>query len=202
MLQRLLGAVVLLVMFGIVIYNFFEDEQGQNNNEQRLVEIEDENFDGVITAYPEAKEASAQVEVNKPAPDFTLETLDGEELTLSDLKGKKVFLNFWATWCTYCLDEMPAMQKIHENYGDEVVIIGLNATGSETSLDKVKSYVDQLGITFPIVLDKDLKVTYDKYQAMGLPTTFFINTKGEIQLERHIGPMSYELMEEKLKELK
>ncbi len=203
MIKRLFAVTVLLLMIGFVIYSFTKENTAAEKKEELPVEVEDESFDGVIWATPEDNRAIevSSVKVQDIAPDFTLETLSGESLTLSDLKGKKVFLNFWATWCTYCIDEMPAMQQFYEDHKDELVVLGLNATGSEKSVKEVKSFVEDLGVTFPIALDKDLDVTYNKYQAFGLPTTYFINTKGEVQLPKHVGPMDIKLMTEKLKEL-
>jgi thiol-disulfide isomerase/thioredoxin len=202
MIKRFFAGMILVAMFGAVVYNLSKNEMA-NKNSDMPVEIEDENFDGVIYAAPDdaALQKGASAKVNKMAPDFTLDTLDGGKLTLSELQGKKVFLNFWATWCSYCIDEMPAMQKFYEKYKDEVVVIGVNATGSEVSVEQVKNYVDQLNITFPVVLDRELELTYNKYQAFAIPTTFFINTKGIIQLEKKVGPMDYEFMVDQLKKL-
>lgn len=204
MLKRFLSIFLLFFLITLLIVSLTDGENSAPSvDENTPVEIDDEDFDGVIWAMPdeEAMATSERVEVSKIAPDFTLETLDGGTLTLSDLKGKKVFLNFWATWCHYCLEEMPAMQQMYDKYSDELVIIGLNTTGAETSVDEVKPFVEQMGITFPIVLDKDLEVTYNKYQAFALPTTFFINTEGVVQFKKHVGPMTFEQMEEKFNEL-
>ena len=88
------------------------------------------------------------------APDFELETLDGEKVKLSDYQGKKVILNFWATWCPPCKDEMPAMEKFHKKAGDDVVILAVNI---DPHYD-VKGYLDEMGITFPVLLDQNDKV--------------------------------------------
>ncbi|MFP4021177.1 MAG: peroxiredoxin family protein, partial [Halanaerobium sp.] len=72
-------------------------------------------------------EVSAEVgtEVGMQAPDFTLKNMDDKEVSLSDYRGQKVFLNFWASWCPPCRQEMPDMQKLHEEYGEEVVILAV-----------------------------------------------------------------------------
>jgi peroxiredoxin len=202
MVKRIVATSIILIMFSIVIIQITNKTKSSNTEEDTPVMIEDENWDGMAVAYPDGESVTASASVNKPAPDFTLDTLSGETLKLSDLRGKYVFLNFWATWCTYCIDEMPAMQKFYENNKDEVVIIGLNATGTETSVDKVQKFVDELGVTFPIVLDKDLDVLYNDYQALALPTTFFIDKEGIIKVQKKVGPMDYEMMKDTLKELK
>ena len=108
------------------------------------------------------------------APDFTLETLDGKMITLSELQGKPVIINFWATWCAPCRQETPHFQTFYERFEDEVVMLGIN---QRESLDQVNSFVDDFNMTYPVLLDADGTV-YDKYQVFGLPTTWFVNPEG------------------------
>ncbi|MRG85288.1 redoxin domain-containing protein [Salinibacillus xinjiangensis] len=201
MLKRLIGPVILLTMFGIVVFNF--TQENSNTNEQIPTEIEDENFNGVAIAKPEGNSSTASqaVEVGEQAPDFSLKRLNGEEFSLSELKGKKIFLNFWATWCDPCRKEMPEMQTFHEQYGDEVAIIAVNATGTERSVESVQKFVNEFGLTFPIIIDKDLSVTLDQYKAFGLPTTYFINRDGHVQLPYQGGEMDFEMLKEKMEQL-
>ncbi|MCP8616411.1 TlpA family protein disulfide reductase [Salirhabdus salicampi] len=138
--------------------------------------------------------------IGKTAPDFTLTTLAGETISLSDLRGKKVFLNFWASWCGPCKVEMPEMQEFHEQYGDEVVVLAVNATGDEFSLNNAKDFIEKNELTFPIPLDHELKVVY-QYDVVAYPTTYFINREGILQFNRHIGPMDYDMMVEQMKKL-
>src|SRR5690606_30949393 len=138
--------------------------------------------------------------VGQLSKDFQLTDLEGNTVQLSDFKGKKVFLNFWATWCPPCKAEMPHMQDFHEKYSDEVVVLAVNVTGSEVNKDNVYEFVDEYNLTFPIVLDETNEVSA-AYQAVSLPTTYFINSEGVIQLQRKIGPMTYEEMEKNLNKL-
>jgi len=110
------------------------------------------------------------------APDFTLEDLSGNRISLKRLRGKVVFLNFWATWCIPCRQEMPTMEKLHRNFkgqGLEVVAINFRETKKE-----VQKFFDELGLTFTALLDRDGKVS-EEYGAWSIPLSYFINRKGE-----------------------
>ena len=114
------------------------------------------------------------------APDFTLERLDGEEIRLSDLRGKVVLLNFWATWCPPCRSEMPAFQEAYADYEEEgFVILAVNATRQDTP-EKVVAFIAEYGLSFPVVLDEKGEVN-QLYLVQSLPTSFFIDEEGIIQ---------------------
>jgi peroxiredoxin len=151
----------------------------------------------------EAPETTSQTTANKEglaigakAPDFELKTLTGETVKLSNLKGKKVMLNFWATWCPPCKAEMPEMEQFSKNAGDDVVILAVNI---DPQLD-VKGFVDENKITFPILLDADDKVN-ETYQIISIPTTYFIDSKGIIQ-NKYTGSMNLNIMKDFTKKLK
>lgn len=137
-------------------------------------------------------------------PDFTLTSLDGEDITLSDLRGKKVVLNFWATWCPPCKAEMPHMQNFYDEYGKEknVEIIAVNLTTAErdvtadAKVDTVMTFRDSFELTFPILLDSDPDNSVGAdYQIITIPTTYFIDSNGYIQ--RAIkGPMDVDMLKE------
>jgi peroxiredoxin len=111
------------------------------------------------------------------APDFTLKELSGKPITLEGLRGKVVFLNFWATWCPPCVIEMPSMEKLHQEFGnDGLVILAINFR--ETP-EQVKAFVKKHKLTFSTVLDREGEV-FELYQAWGLPMTTIINKRGEI----------------------
>ncbi|MED0677509.1 TlpA disulfide reductase family protein [Aneurinibacillus thermoaerophilus] len=134
------------------------------------------------------------IEKGNMAPDFTLKSLDDQEFKLSQFKGKKVIINLWATWCPPCRAEMPDMQKFfEENKEDGLIILGVNLTQSEKSRDNVSTFLNEFGITFPVVLDEDNKVA-DTYQVVSIPTSYIIDSQGIIQ-EKIIGPMNKEMME-------
>src|SRR3989304_2360998 len=131
------------------------------------------------------------------APDFTLESLDGTLVTLSELRGKIVVINLWATWCPPCRAEMPALEKSYELYKDSgVVILGVNLTNQD-SLRDVPRFVEEFGLTFPILLDQDGSVSL-LYQLKGLPTTYFVNRNGIIRTVVVGGPMSETFIRSKI----
>lgn len=132
------------------------------------------------------------------APDFTLETIEGEEVKLSDYRGQKVLLNFWATWCPPCRAEMPDMQKFHES-DDEAVILAVNLTETEKSATGVEQFLDEYGITFTVLSDKNTVVS-NMYEAQALPKSFLINEDGTIH-NIAVGPLNYEAMVNEFKEM-
>lgn len=130
------------------------------------------------------------LETGKKVPDFTLHTLEGKEVTLSDYRGEKVLINFWATWCPPCRAEMPDMQEFYERH--DVNILAVNLTQSEASLNDVESFVKEYNLTFPILLDKNMDVS-NNYSIQPIPTSFFIDEEGVLQSIR-LGAMTYDYM--------
>lgn len=131
------------------------------------------------------------IEKGDIAPDFMLKTLSGEEVNLSDYRGKKVMLNFWATWCPPCRAEMPDMQKVHEDRED-VVILAANQVHTESSPDDIAPFLDEMGIDFTVLLDEN-GVVGPMYHAKALPRTYLINSDGRIHHVQQ-GPMNYDTM--------
>lgn len=132
-------------------------------------------------------------DLSKKAIDFTLTDQYGDRHTLSDYEGKVVFVNFWATWCPQCRNELPAFQKIYEEYGKnkkDVIILGIYAPNfdKEGSSKEVKSYFKGQGLSFPILADEDTKAFTD-YAISGLPTTVMIDKSGK-EAGRNIGEMN------------
>lgn len=124
-----------------------------------------------------------------PAIDFTLTDQYGNKHTLSDYKGKVVFLNFWTTWCTYCIREMPDIEEIYNEYGqnqEDVIILGVaNPSSNEypnnadVSKEEIMDFLDEKGFTFPVVFDETGDVYMD-YYVFAYPTTFIIDKEGNI----------------------
>ncbi|MFZ3587795.1 TlpA family protein disulfide reductase [Bacillus sp. DJP31] len=131
--------------------------------------------------------------LNKQAPDFTLETLDGKDVTLSELKGKKVFINFWASWCPPCLKEMPEIQAFSDQNPD-IIVLAVDFRNTEKSDEAVQEYITENKYTFPVLLDRTGSVG-NAYKVLTLPTSYFVNTKGVIQY-KYIGPLTIENLEE------
>ncbi|MRG87474.1 redoxin domain-containing protein [Salinibacillus xinjiangensis] len=151
-------------------------------------------YDLVFSDKPaEEEQADVEVglEVGKQAPDFELKTLEGGKTTrLSDYRGERVMLNFWATWCPPCRAEMPDMQKFYEE--KDVNILAVNLTSTESSAQDVPEFVDDFGLTFPVLLDEDNEVA-TQYQLQPIPTSFMIDSNGIIQYVAY-GAMNYEMM--------
>lgn len=119
-----------------------------------------------------------------PAPDFTLQDQYGNTHTFSDYKGKTVFLNFWATWCPPCRAEMPEIQEIYEEYGEnasDVIILGIASpnVGREGSAEEIASFLTENHYTYPVVMDTDGMIAY-YYGISAYPTTFMINADGNV----------------------
>lgn len=113
-----------------------------------------------------------------PAPDFALETFDGESVLLSDLHGQVVVLNFWASWCPPCRWEMPFFEEISQEYrGDGVTFVGV---AMSDTLEAAREFATEAGVTYPIGLDETNEITR-AYRVVSLPTTFFISPDGNIQ---------------------
>jgi thiol-disulfide isomerase/thioredoxin len=113
------------------------------------------------------------------APDFTVFDENGNEVKLSDFRGKPVVLNFWATWCYYCKEEMPDFNKAYEAY-PEVQFLMVNATdGVQETKEKAMQYVKDEGFQFPVVYDTEMDAV-SAYYVQSFPSTFFINANGEL----------------------
>ena len=110
------------------------------------------------------------------APDFRLKDENGKVIRLSDFRGQVVVLNFWATWCPPCREEMPSMERAHQKIkGEKIAIIAVNVGEDE---DTVFGFTGQHPLTFPLPLDTDGSVV-DQYPVVGLPTTFIIDPSGK-----------------------
>lgn len=132
------------------------------------------------------------VQPGKPAPDFELYTLDGQKVRLSDYKGRRVIVNFWATWCPPCREEMPDMQKFYERYKDagiEILAVNLLESGSK---EETGAFIKEFDIQFPVLLDEKGQVS-SVYKATAIPTSYLIDSNGIVQ-HKIIGAMSYNWM--------
>jgi peroxiredoxin len=143
----------------------------------------------------------SQVQEGKPAPDFKLATLDGRSVKLSDYKGKKVILNFWATWCPPCKAEMPHMKNFYEHNKDKgIEILAVNLTNVDKGKDAVETFAKDYQLTFTIALDEEGTIG-KQYQAFTIPTSYIIDSNGIIS-KKMIGPMDEEMMETLTKDIK
>ncbi|KAB2332817.1 redoxin domain-containing protein [Bacillus mesophilum] len=162
---------VILAMLAWAIYDFTNTK----NTAKQLNESENE----------------VGLDVGDVAPDFELGLLNKEEIVkLSDFRGQRVMVNFWATWCPPCRAEMPDMEKFHQDR--DVAILAVNMTDTEMNDEQVENFADTYELTFPILLDEEAEMA-DLYNIQPLPTTYMIDSNGIIQYKT-LGAMNYELM--------
>ena len=150
---------------------------------------------------PSALSAIAPIEAGQKLSDATLPYIDRQgELSLSELRGQPAVLNFWASWCAFCVDEMPDVQAVHEDLGDDVRFIGIDR---EDDRDKAIMLARGTGVTYELVADDDASF-YRAVQARGMPTTIVVDDDGVI-VARHTDPIDAEglrdLLEEHLPEV-
>lgn len=117
--------------------------------------------------------------LNKPAPEFQLETLDGQPVSSTDFRGKKLVVNFWASWCGPCRMELPALQAFYEKYHADNKNFEVVAISTDDTRREAQRYVQEAKLTFPILWDRDGKVQ-DAYGVEGIPTLFVIDENGKI----------------------
>ncbi|CAH0251222.1 MULTISPECIES: TlpA disulfide reductase family protein [Peribacillus] len=157
MLKKIIASVALLSLITVAIVQAMDNEPKGNDE----------------------KDALGGLKIGAKAPNFSLKTLDGKQVELSDYKGKKVMLNFWATWCPPCKKEMPDMEKYTQQAGDDVVVLAVNIDPE----NDVQSFVEDNGITFTIPLDSQSakNPVNERYKILSIPTTYFIDKEGIIR---------------------
>jgi peroxiredoxin len=199
MWRNIIAAVILsgLIIWGIVDYVVDDKSRNATNDNKDTQEIDqstnpDEKNKEPNTSDDKNKKEKTGIKVGNIAPDFTLENLSGETVSLSDYRGKKVIINMWATWCPPCRVEMPDMQRFYENHaGDDVEILAVNMT-SQDSISSIEEFKEKIGITFPILLDTHNEVGVT-YRVLQIPTTWFIDRNGVIT-NIVLGAMNEEVM--------
>lgn len=149
---------------------------------------------------PEELAALSPGQTEAAAPDFTVQSMDGKTVKLSDYFGKPIVINFWATWCGPCETELPAFDAAYREYGDEVVFLMVNLTdGYRDTVDSVKEFVSDSGYSFPVYFD----TTYsgaEAYSVYSIPLTVMIDKTGAIY-QRHLGTMSEAMLNDYIEAL-
>ncbi|MEF2964393.1 redoxin domain-containing protein [Paenibacillus sp. M1] len=140
---------------------------------------------------------SGKPAVGDKPPAIKLLGLDGSVHTLEEYKGKAVVINFWATWCTYCVSEMPALQAQWQKWRDQgVVVLGINTGEDEMT---VRNFTEQLGVDFPVLYDSDNEAV-QSYGVVPMPTTFFVDPKGKIA-SIHEGELNLATLNDQIRQL-
>jgi peroxiredoxin len=135
--------------------------------------------------------------VGEMAPDFAFTLADGTTQKLSDLRGKKVLINFWATWCPPCMAEMPDIQEAADTYENEgFVVLAVNSAEEQA---KVEAFAEEYNLTIPLITNRSGDISM-AYGARNLPTSFFLNTDGTISY-RQIGIMDKAFIETRLENM-
>jgi peroxiredoxin len=141
----------------------------------------------------EGAPANVSPSVGHTAPDFELQNLAGEVIHLEDFRGHLVLINFWATWCGYCYDEMPFIEKYYERYASDLIVLAVEVGDSVAN---VQSVVQKYGFTFKVLWDPDSSV-FNQYRLRSFPVTFILDAQGIVQV-KHQGYMSEEKLVEYL----
>lgn len=188
MLIIIVAAVVLVG--GLYLFTTRDKENLLVKEEPPVVDVSPETPE--TPAIPETPSTPKypDIEVGQLAPDFTLKNLSGEEVSLSDYRGKIVMINFWATWCKWCDIEMPDMQKL-SNENDDLVVLAVDV---EEDIKDVKAYIEKGGYDFEVVLDSDGFVNRT-YLVNGLPNSYFVDKEG-ILLGKVGGAINFAQMNE------
>jgi peroxiredoxin len=175
---------MVIALFAVVA---FDPTEAQPGDGPVMIGIDDKSLEEV-----------EGTDVGNMAPDFGLETLDGEKVRLSDFRGNRVVVNFWASWCGPCREEMPDIQQLSED--KDVTVLAVNLTYSEDSIETVSEFARQYELTFPILLDENASVS-QLYRIQPIPTTYMLDSRGEIQYKA-FGAMNYEWLVQELEKIK
>lgn len=137
-----------------------------------------------------------KLEIGVLAPDFELVSISGEQIRLQDLRGRFVLLNFWATWCDPCRQEMPIFQSRADEFPEDLIILAVNA---QDTPEDIRAFMSELELTFDNLMDSEGKV-HQAYWVHGFPTSFFIDADGFLRIV-HIGVMTEDQLDSYLTEL-
>ena len=143
----------------------------------------------VLAAGMAATASGTGAELSGPAPDFRLPARSGEQVALSDLKGQVVMLNFWATWCGPCRQEMPHLEALHQRYSDlGFTLLGVNVEEDSSGAD---TFLEETPVTFPILFDPESEVS-NAYEVVAMPSTVLVDRAGNVRFIHHGYKPGYE----------
>ncbi|RMG68748.1 MAG: TlpA family protein disulfide reductase [Nitrospirae bacterium] len=151
-----------------------------------------------LILFTTAASAKSRLKIGEPIPEFTLKDLKGFELRVPEqLKGRVFIIHFWADWCTYCLEEMPALDRIYRRYKRKgLEIIAINVGQKE---ERVNAFLKNVKVSYRVLLDRDMKVA-KTFNVLGLPRTFFIDRRGRLRF-RILGDATEATLERLVKKI-
>jgi len=177
-------------MVGWAVYDFLDSNKKSAVHFENVEELQEVEAEATDEGVEENQKPVIGLEVGNKAPDFQLDTLSGDSVKLSDFRGHRVMINFWATWCPPCRAEMPDMEKFHQD--KDIVILAVNLTNSESSVEDIENFADEYKLTFPVLMDSNLDVA-NLYAIQPIPTTYMVDSNGLISYKAY-GAMNYDLM--------
>lgn len=167
----------LVGIVGMLVIVLGGREEGDPTNEQPVALLDD------ATPLPQTLPPRTQPPpptsvFNNPVPEAPLQNLQGETFTLADYRGQKLVVNFWATWCEPCIEEMPALQNFYDTYAsDDLAMVLVTAPDAQQTQEDIAAFVDDLGITLPIGLSQNGQL-HNLMGARAMPSTYFIDEGG------------------------
>lgn len=191
-------SLIVLIAAVVISISIFTVNTYNSSNDKANLTVE--NKDNGSTSQNNTSSQPVKINPNiikTKAINFKLKDLNGKELSLSDLKGKKVFLNFWATWCPPCRAEMPEIEKLYQQTKDSDLVIVAVEIGEP--LNTVKSFIDSNKYNFKVLLDSDQSVA-TQYNIASIPTSYFIDVEGNI-VSKNVGAMNIDQMKAYIKTL-
>lgn len=191
-MRKWILGVIIAAMVGWTAYDLLDSSE-ENVQEQSTT------GDTATSKEVETETEETGLAVGDLAPDFEMTTIEGETARLSDYRGQRVFVNFWATWCPPCRAEMPDMQQLYEEQDVPFEILAVNLTESEQSEQNINSFTEDFGLTFPILLDVG-SVTAEKYKVKAVPASYMIDTDGRIAFVAP-GAMHYDMMAQEIEKM-
>lgn len=204
---NIISGIILLIMGFFLLfqgYKYLEKEYNKEKNNIQNTNIVEQNEvkeENVIEAENKTDEEISKEDTKIKAINFTVYDENNNEVKLEDYIGKPIVINYWATWCGYCVKEMPTFNKVYEEEKDEVVFMMINATdGVSETVDKAKKFIKENNFQFPVYYDIKEEVGY-QYGIYSLPTTIFINKKGEIEIG-YKGMLSEEILKKEIQKIK
>jgi thiol-disulfide isomerase/thioredoxin len=212
-IKLLAGILIFIIIIGgaYFAYNQMTDVKVQENSGQKdNAPAKEQNDNGIVnnqddsaTAEKKAEEDETKEELRVEENgifDFTVYDSEGNPVKLSSFLGKPVVLNFWTTWCPYCIEEMPSFEESNKEYGDKIQFMMIDCVdGQRETKEKGEEYIEQNGYTFPVYYDTDLEAG-SVYAVYSLPTSVFIDKNGYI-VDYHAGMLTSDKLQEKINKI-